>query len=169
MPTDRNVSVKTRTKLNTTLQKRTFIGYDIKENYRKISDDWIEMNFKEKSPDIYKRIMTLGAGMSYTIPAVSSHDSKIDQLIKKFKIQPVSPKISCPQEDNLSCLPCSLASAFVHLKMEDFAERIMRSYKKFHLKYPTTNYQIQYLLEITKNNVGILTYEKKMRFDVKKK
>ena len=146
----------------------SFIGYNIKDNYHKISDDWVEMNFKEQSSDIYKRIMTLGTGMSYTILAGSSHGSQVDQQIKKYKIQLVGPKISCPQEDNLSCLPCLLASAFIYLKMEDFAERIMRSHKKFNLKYPNTNYQIQDLLEITKNNVGRLTDEKKMRFNVKK-
>ena len=83
--------------------KISFIGYDVKNNYHKISEDWVEMNFKEQSPDVYKRIMTLGA--------------------KKYKIELVGPKILCPQEDNLSCLPCSLASAFVYLKMEEFAER----------------------------------------------
>ena len=148
--------------------KISFIGYDIKTNYHRISDDWVEMNFKEQSPEVYKRIMTLGTGMSYTIPAGSSYDSQILQLIKKNKIELIGPKISRPQEDNLSCLPCSLASAFDYLKMEDFAERIMRSYKKFHLQYPTTNYLIQDLLDITKHNTGRTTHEEKMKFEIKK-
>ena len=112
------------------------------------------MNFKEQSPDVYKRIMTLGAGMSYTISAGSSHESLTKQEIKKYKIELVGPKISCPQEDNLSCSPCSLASAFVYLKMEEFAERVMRLYKEFHLKYPNTNFLVQDLLYITNDNVG---------------
>ena len=52
--------------------------------------------------------------------------------------------------------------------MENFAERVMRSYKEFHLKYPNINYQVQNLLEITNNNVGRLTLEKKMRFVIQK-
>ena len=107
--------------------KISFIGYNIKDNYHKIFDNWVEMYFKEQSPDIYKRIMTLGAGMSHTILVGSSHGSQIDQEIKKYKIEIVGPKILSPQEDNLSCLPCLLASAFDYLKMENFAERVMRS------------------------------------------
>ena len=96
--------------------------------------------------------MTLGAGMSYTIPAGSSHGSLIDQEIKKCKIEIVGLKILCPQEDNLSCLPCLLATAFIYLKMKNFAERVMRSYKEFHLKYfnaLTIKSKICYTYQIT--------------------
>ena len=105
--------------------------------------------------------MTLGAGMSYTIPAGSSHESLTNQEIKKYKIELVGPKISCPQEDNLSCLHRLLVSTFVYLKMENFVERVMQSYNEYHLKYPNINYQVQDLLYITNNNVGRLTDEKK--------
>ena len=101
----------------------------MKDNYHKISDNWVEIKVEEQIPKVYNRIMTLGGGASYTILAGSSYNAQTYWQIKKNKIQLVGPKILCPQEDNLSCLPCLLASSFVYLKMDEFAKRIMRSYK----------------------------------------
>ena len=148
--------------------KFSFTGYDNNKNYHKISDDWVELNFKDSNLEVYKNIMALEPGEEYTIPAGSSYGLNLKELIKKFNIQLIGPKVTCLQNDNLSCLPCSLASAFINLNMDDFAERIMRLYKKFRMKYPNINYQIQDLLDVTKHNLGRTTHERKMKFNIQK-
>ena len=126
------------------------------------------MNFKESIPEVYKTIMALEPDEDYTLPAGSSYESDLKALIDKFKIQLIGPTVLCLQNDNQSCLPCSLASALVYLKMEDFADRVMRSYKKFRLEYPNVKYQIEDLLDVTKHNIGRMTYERKMKFNIQK-
>ena len=57
--------------------KFSFIGYDVNHRPHQISQDWVELNFKSKFPQVFKQIMSLQAGdLMHIEPGSSIHSSQ---------------------------------------------------------------------------------------------
>ena len=112
--------------------KYAFIGYDKKRNYHRLSQDWIDMNYKEKFPKAYKRIMRLRPGENYRIPAGSTNEAfqNYDEQTEYSKkdISLIGPMIRYVQGDRPSCLAYSITSDLVYINQGLYATRIMEYY-----------------------------------------
>ena len=112
--------------------KYAFIGYDKKRNFHNLSQDWIDMNYKVKYPQAYKRIMKLRPGEDYKIPAGSTNENSNNKDVQteftKKDISPIGPMIRYMQGNRPSCLACSIASALVYINQGLYATRIMEYY-----------------------------------------
>ena len=117
------------------VSKMAYIGYDIKDYFHRLSEDWIEMNFKEKHPSVYIAIRKLLPGEEYKIPiGSSSHNFRRTETIvqsKKKKICNNAPITRYMQDNEPSCVPSSIASAFSYVGESSIADRIMRIYINF--------------------------------------
>ena len=151
--------------------KISFIGYDVRNHYHPISEDWIELNFKEAHNKEYKNIMALKPGQTRTIEAGSSRQIINDNLtehIKEMNIALIGPVLKYPQKDSPSCLPSSLASALDFIGKNEFAVRLMKLYNRFNAQHPNEIFDMDNIIQITKSNQGRQKYEPRWRFDVTK-
>lgn len=150
--------------------KILFVGYDIRNRYHKISQDWVELNFKERFIRTFTKIMKLKPGETYTIPAGSSIKSSLSmkQRIKKFQINPIGPNIKYTQYDSPSCLPRSLASVLSFIHEDEVAARIMNHYREFTGEFPEKTFNMNDILDITNHNRDRKKGQKRWKCNIQK-
>ena len=84
--------------------KFSFIGYDVNHRPHQISQDWVELNFKSKFPQVFKQIMSLQAGESTHIEpgsSVNSYQATSPKNLRRSEINLIGPKIEFIQKTNL--------------------------------------------------------------------
>ena len=152
--------------------KYSFVGYDKKRNFHKLSQDWIDMNYKEKNRAAYKKIMKLRPSEDYRIPAGSTNESTLshdEQVQFRTKdISPVGPMIRFVQGDRPSCLACSIASALVYINYVTYANRVMDEYDSMLSNHNSEPFTMSEVLDVTKQHKGRLNGEKRFKAVVTK-
>ena len=151
--------------------KMAYIGYDVRNRYHKISEDWVQMNFKTNHPETFKKIVNLKPGHTHTIEPGSSIGSNkhiVETMVKKFDISLIGPIVKFVQFDTPSCLPSSIASALSYLGEENIANRIMKYYREFVANPKNEAFDMNQILKVTKYNYGRGHGEKRWRCFVDK-
>ena len=103
-----------------------FQGMDTNQKIHLLSDDWLEINFKEKNLKFFNKLMTLKEANTWVEVPVGRRRSDESKwpLLKKDR----GPCVKYVQKDENSCLFCSMASAFNILKKPLYAQKIMSVY-----------------------------------------
>lgn len=151
--------------------KIAYIGYDVRNRYHKISEDWVEINFRRNHPETFKKIINLKPNQSHTIEpgsSIGSNERHVEKMIKKFDISLIGPIVKFVQFDSPSCLPRSIASALSYLGEENIANRIMKHYREFVADEKNKVFDMNEILKVTKFNHGRAVGEKRWRCHVQK-
>ena len=151
--------------------KFSFIGYDVNHRPHQISQDWVELNFKSKFPQVFKQIMSLQAGESTHIEpgsSVNSSQATSPKNLRRSEINLIGPKIEFIQKNKPSCLACSIASVLSYIDRNDVAQRVMEYYDKFQNENNNRVFNIKDILQVTFHNHGRNKHEKRWRCQVKK-
>ena len=152
--------------------KHSILGYDIKCNYYRVSEDWFKLNFKRLYPQVYKDIMKLKPGETYEIPARSSNRLKVDKNIikhwNKININHVGPPIKYIQESKPSCLTCLIASLLEYMQEGIIAKPIIAYYETFENDKTKKAFTMNYVLAVTMYNKGRAKNERRLKCKSKK-
>ena len=142
-----------------------YIGIDQNGRSHFLSNDWIELNFKNKHKDLYRDICQLAPGESRQIPEGNGNKQEIINQISSIDYGPVNKFV---QDNDPSCLFTSLANAFVFIGMEVYGQKLIEVYymhfKKNGIKYVT----IKDVLKVTNENAYHEKFEKKFKFEITK-
>lgn len=152
--------------------KLAYIGYDIKNFHHRLSEDWVELNFKESHPAVYKTIKNLAAGKEYTLPAGSSQNTSdkdyLNDLISRNAIMVTGPEIKHKQRKEYSCIAHSLASVLSYIRHESVADRLINYYKDLTSGDSEVLFSMKDALRVTAENYGRKKSEKKWKGTIKK-
>ena len=142
---------------NISSSKYSFIGYDKNRHEHKISMDWVELNFKNKHPNVFRNIMTLQTGKTYNIPPGSKNLEELGSSqfqITRDQIRLIGPFIHFMQNNDPSCLVSSLSSALVYIGEDAIAGRLMNYYKLYRTNETSIAFGMNNVLDVTMYNKG---------------
>ena len=154
-----------------TSSRISFVGYDTKGRSHKVSQDWVELNFKNKFPKHFKKIMDLQPGQSTRIDQGSSSNTtqfSSKKFLRRSEIDLIGPKVEFVQKNEPSCLASSLASALSFINKKDVALRLMKHYNEFNTGNSNRVFSMKNVLEVTFHNHGRQKTEKRWRCNIKK-
>ena len=144
--------------------KIRFSGVDSRNVRHLLSDDWIEINFKERTPAFYRRIMAMkNVNQTIQVPEGNRNSSGNKMPFTKKELGPTVP---FPQTRHDSCLFCSVASAFHNNHEFLISHKIMHQYNILSKNYDFVP-SFRDILDILRNKYRVCD-EKKIRIDVRK-
>ena len=97
---------------HTSMSRYDYIGVDATGRSHFLSNDWVELNFKDKHPRLFKDICGLKPDSSITIPDGSSN---LSEIINELQDKDFGPKNRYIHDLDPSCLFTSLANALDYL------------------------------------------------------
>ena len=150
---------------HTSVSRYDYIGVDATGRSHFLSNDWVELNFKDKHKRLYNDICGLKGNKLIKIPEGSSN---LDQNIDDIEQKDFGPKTKYRQESDPSCLFTSLANALDFLGHPKLGHKLVQVYySKFHNQkdsYVTMND----VLKVTKDNAFHSRNEEKFKFVITK-
>ena len=101
-------------------------GLDNNDDIHLLSDDWLEINFKERFPKVYEKILSLKPEDIYFTLPCGSRDIKT----RNFPFENIKnwTEIQFVQENEPSCVMCSITSAMYYLQYFDIVYKIFEVY-----------------------------------------
>ena len=146
--------------------KYEYEGIDRNNSSHKISKDWVELNYKEQDPSLYKEILNLKIGESIKFTAGSSASSSDKQVVK---LEGHGRPTKFIQGKEPSCLFLSLANALHVSGEEQLAYKIVQvSSKFFGSKEVYDKPLMKDILFITKSNGHHEEGERRFKFQINK-
>ena len=109
-----------------------FSGLDSRNVRHLLSDDWLTINFKERVPAFFEKLMNLNAVNRTVYVPAGNRNAFVKKL--PFKKQELGPNLAFPQTRSDSCLFCSVASAFYSLDEYLVTHKIMSEFNKLSSK-----------------------------------
>ena len=109
-----------------------FSGLDSRNVRHLLSDDWLTINFKERVPAFFEKLMNLNAVNRTVYVPAGNRNAFVKKL--PFKKQELGPNLAFPQTRSDSCLFCSVASAFYSLGEYLVTHKIMSEFNKLSSK-----------------------------------
>ena len=142
-----------------------YVGFDANGRTHFLSKDWLELNFKEKHPKLYKDICKLDGNKTIIIPSGSSD---LKDIISHIEDKDLGPKIKYTQDSDPSCLFTSLANALDFLGYSQLGQKLVEVYyKEFH-NQKSSYFSINDVLRVTKYNKYRNKSEHRFQFLVSK-
>ena len=147
------------------MSRYDYIGVDATGRSHFLSNDWVELNFKDKHPRLFKDICGLKPDSSITIPDGSSN---LDEIINELQDKDFGPKNRYIQDSDPSCLFTSLANALDYLGYPKLGHKLVQVYyTKFHNQ--TDSYvSMNDVIKVTKDNAYHIQDETKFKFVISK-
>ena len=162
--TESNDDTNKRTK-HLSVSRYDYLGFDADGRTHKLSNDWLELNFKKRDPTLYKNICKLAGGKSIKIPNGSS---ELSEIMSKLDEKDLGPKIKYQQDSDPSCLFTSLANALDYLGYTDLGQKLVEVYYANFHKADDSNVSMNDVINTTKFNKFRNKSERKFQFPVKK-
>lgn len=140
-----------------------YIGYDREKRSRYLTDEWIDINFKYKTPNFYKRLKTLPVDTTVEIPVGTSNNINLWSNIPEHER---GPPIQFQQTENDECLFFSLASAFKYMNHHGLCDLVLNEYSSVRAcnRIPS----IQFLVSTLSNHKNQPKNYKKVKFMLQK-
>ena len=142
-----------------------YLGFDADRRTHFLSNDWLELNFKEKYPRLYRDICKLDSNKSINI---SSGSSDLNKIMSKIEEKDLGPKIKYTQDSDPSCLFTSLVAAFDFLGYSQLGQKLIEVYYKDFHNQMDSYVSINDVLKVTKHNKYHHESEHKFQFWITK-
>ena len=140
-----------------------YIGYDKEKRSRYLTDEWIDINFKYKTPNFYDRLRTLPFDTTIEIPVGSSSNINLWSTIP---VDERGPLIQFKQNKNDECLYFSLASAFHFMNYNGLCEIVLNEYSSVQASNRMPSIQI--LVSLLSNHKNQPKSHKRVKFIIQK-
>ena len=151
--------------LHSSVSRLDYIGIDKNGRSHRLSNDWLELNFKKNQPELYQRICKLSNNQRIEIPRGSSDFVKVRSKIDRNDYRV---KNKYHQGSDPSCLFSSLAIAVDYIGKPKLGLKLIETYYQNFYNQDSHYVTMNDVLQATQRNAFHKKFEPKFKFSIKK-
>ena len=151
--------------LHSSVSKLDHVGIDKNGRSHRLSNDWLELNYKKSQPELYQKICKMSNNQRIEIPRGSSNYVKVQS---KVDPRDYGLKNKYTQGSDPSCLFSSLANAIDYIGKPKLGLKLVQTYYQNFYNQDSQYVTMNDVLQATQRNAFHNKLEPKFKFTIKK-